>query len=424
MNSFAVLVILAVPAIFAILRAKDIAVSAFAYNAEKNSLLRVSASAVCGNVGVGTFVVYYLLTRASPVIGISAALAGMIGLLLCAVLARRLHALSRRTGTYGLVDLIVATHGVTRPLFIWVPVAVVFMMRILVQLSALALILSEFLEISFLAALILGTLVSSLYVIAGGYKAATETDLFHAAVIVVLSVLAFAALPPFEAAERAFLDLGPYSPAILVGIFLFLPFSTIMGIDNWQRIATAHSPSVAANAYLIATAICGFVYLLVVATALLPDAQDDVLTAFRGLMPLGAPWLADILIVSAIVSSVDTFSVPLVSTFARQGLSLARLRLVIAGIFTVVAIAAALLGDILAGVIAAFNSLAVFLPAVIGAIALRNPRAEAAIASMGIGVIAVLCLSAMDQNSAAPVGFLLSTLIYWRVNRKYSRPLL
>lgn len=209
-----------------------------------------------------------------------------------------------------------------------------------------------------------------------------------------------------------------YERLCLVGIFLFLPFSAVLGIDNWQRISTAETAPVARRAYLIGALVCGLIYAMIAFAALLPGAQDDVLASFRDLMPGGAPWLADILFASAIVSSIDTFMVPLTSTFARKGLALRQLRLLIVGLFLVVAVLAGLVGDILSSVIAAFNSLVVFLPAVYGAMVLREPRQEAAIASMIAGVAVTLLLTTIDQNSAAPIGFAVSAMVYWLIQRR------
>ena len=410
--------VLALPIVIALMRSRDIDVDAFVFNAGGNSLLKATASVVCSNVGIGTFVAIFLFTKASPVIGVSIVAAATLGLLLCAVLAPRIHDISRRTGTYGLVDLIVVTHGVSRPILVWLPVAVVFVLRIMIQLIALGLILGEAFGLSPLVALAAATLFSSLYVIIGGYRAATETDLFHAVVIVAAMAFVAFALPQGAQGGRDFLDLGPYQPVLLMGVFLFLPFSAVLGIDNWQRMSTAQSATVARRAYVAGTVICGAIYAAIAAAALLPGTQDDVLASFRGLMPAGAPWLAEALFASAIISSIDTFMVPLTSTFARQGLDLRQLRLLVVGLFVLIAVLAALIGDILSSVIAAFNSLVVFLPAVCGAMLLKNPRPEAATVSMSVGVAATLLLTSVDQNSAAPIGFAISTLAYWLIQRR------
>lgn len=413
--------VLILPVVIAVARSRQMDVPAFVFNAGRNSLAEITASVVCGNIGIGTFVAIFLFTQASPVIGVSIVVAYTMGLLLCAVLARHIHDASARANAYGLVDLIVATHGVRHALLVWLPVSIVFILRIMVQLAALALILVETFGLSPIAALVAATIFSGCYVVIGGYRAATETDIFHAAVILSLLLYVAATMPPGVGAEKAFLDLGPYTPVLLVGIFLFLPFSAVMGIDNWQRIATAENAAVATKAYSIGAVICGLSYATIAAVALLPGSQADVLASFRALMPAGAPWLADMLFACAIISTIDTFMVPLTSTFARRGLNLAQLRLLVAGLFVLVAVLTGIMGNLLSNIIAAFNSLAVFLPAVFGALLLRDPKPEAAIASMVIGVTVSLLLTTIDINSAAPVGFAISATVYWliqRANRK------
>jgi SSS family solute:Na+ symporter len=409
--------VLILPVVIALARSRRMDVAAFVFNAGHNSETRITASVICGNIGIGTFVAIFLFTRASPIIGISIAAAYTMGLVLCAIVARRIHEASARVGAHGLVDLIVETHNVKKPLLIWLPVAVVFMLRIMVQLAALALILAEAFGLPSTTALAAATLFSGCYVVIGGYRAATETDILHAAVILALMLFIGLSMPAGIGADRELFDLGPYAPILLVGIFLFLPFSAVLGIDNWQRIATATTAAAATRTYVVGAVVCGATYATIVAVALLPDAQTDVLGSFRALMPTAAPWLADLLFACAIISTIDTFMVPLTTTFARQGMTLGQLRLLVGALFGVVAVLTGLMGDLLTNIIAAFNSLAVFLPAVCGALLLRHPRPGAAIASMSVGVSFSLILTAIDVNSAAPVGFVMSAVIYWMLQR-------
>jgi solute:Na+ symporter, SSS family len=422
LSNVVLIMVMVVPLAVAVLRARGMDVAVFTLNAGGNSLPLMVASVVSGNIGVGTFVAIFLFTTASPVIGVSIAIAYTLGLLICAATASRIHATSARFQAFGLVDLIVATHRVRQPIFVWLPIAAVFILRIMVQLSALALIMAQAVALPPMLALGVATIFAGAYVAIGGYRAATETDLLHAIVIVGLMVLAATGLITLldTAAvdvTRSFFDFGPYTPMLLVGIFLFLPFSPVLAIDNWQRVATASSAQTAARAFLIGALICGLCYATIAAAALSSGAPDDALAAFRMLMPAVAPWLADILFASAVLSTIDTFMMPLTTTFARQGLSLGRLRALVIALFALVAALALFTGNILANVIAAFNSLAVLLPAVFGAFVLKNPRSDAAIASITIGVLASLVLTTIDVNSAAPLGFLLSAATYWLAHR-------
>lgn len=419
MSGLVLLVMLGLPVVIALARARRMDVPSFVFNAGRNSLAQITASVICGNIGIGTFVAIFLFTQASPVIGLSIAGAYAFGLILCAAFARRIHAAAAGTGAHGLVDLIVVTHGVRHPLLVWLPVAVVFILRIMVQLAALALILAEAFGLSWLGALAVATVFSGCYVVIGGYRAATETDIFHAAIILSLLLFVAVTMPAGVGTTRDILDLGPYTPVLLVGIFLFLPFSAVLGIDNWQRIATAESAATARKAYLIGAVVCGLSYATIAAVALLPGNGGDVLDSFRALMPIGAPWLADVLFACAIMSTIDTFMVPLTTTFARRGLSLRQLRYLVVALFTLVALLTAIMGDLLTNIISAFNSLAVFLPALCGALFLRQPRAEAAIASMIAGVTASLLLTTVDVNSAAPIAFGLSVATYWLLQRRH-----
>lgn len=423
-ESATLLLVLLTPLAIAILRSRRTTVADFVLNSNRSSLLQTIASIVGGNVGIGTFIAIFLFSNASPLIGISLAVTYTAGLLLCALVAPRVHRASRDNDAFGLVDFIASAHGIGNPALIWLPVAVVFMLRTVVQVMALAAIVGAVFQLPFAQALGLSALLASTYVVVGGYKAATETDIFQVAIIVTVMVLALFGLTFEFDRERDYLDLGPYKPILLLGIFLFIPLSPILAVDNWQRIATAPSPLVARRAYMIAALICGAIYTIIVMVALQTGPATDVLERFRNLMPGGQRWLADAMFAACIMSSIDTFVMPLVTTFARKGLSLRSLRALVAGLFLVVATVALAIGDILSGIIAAFNSLTVFLPAVLGALLLRKPSPRAAVSSLCLGVVSTLLLSAVDINSAALAGFLLSAatygLIHWVDRRRAS----
>ena len=330
------LVVLLVPIAVAVARSRGTTVSDFVFNSNRSSVPQTVASIVGGNVGIGTFIAIFLFSEASPLIGISLAVSYTAGLLLCALLAPWVHRASRSRDAFGLIDFIVVTHRVDNPAFIWLPVAMVFILRTVVQLMALSAILASAFNQPFAEALAAAALLSGIYVVIGGYKAATETDVFQVSVIVMAMCLAFLGLSLDLEQERDYLDLGPYRPVLLVGVFLFIPLSPILAVDNWQRIATSRSPAVARQSYFVAALICGAIYATIVLAALDTASAPDVLETFRQLMPDGMPWLADMMFAACIMSSIDTFVMPLVTSFARRGASLLALRLLVIAIFVVI----------------------------------------------------------------------------------------
>lgn len=390
-------------------------VDALLTNAGRNTLGRTVAGVVCGNVGVGSFVALYLFGGASPVIGASVAAAYTSGLVICALLVPRIRA--RAGGTVSLVSLLAQSHGLTSPLPLWVPVAAIFLLRASVQLTALALLVQGATGLGMGPALIGSGIVVALYTAIGGYRAAVETDVAQAVVIVALMVLIWINLPAAPADGPAFLDLGPYGPALLVGIWAFVPFSAVLAVDNWQRITLAEDTATARRAFLIATPVCGAIFAAIAWIGhALPGG--DVFETFRGLMPVSAPWLADLLFVTAIMSSIDTFVMPLVVGTGPARPSLGQLRAMIAGLFATVIAVSLIFGALLSSVIAAFSSLSVFLPAVFGALFLRPGRGRAAIVSMNGGVVVAMALTVISRDVAAIGGFGFAALTYAMLRRR------
>jgi Na+/proline symporter len=423
MNAIVVLVVLLVPLVYAVTRAGILHREDYLFYAGRTPFLQTLSSVICGNIGIGTFVALLLFTAQSPVLGHAIALAYAAGLLLCAALAGRIHAAAQATRSFGLVDYIVRAHGVRHPLAVWIPVALVFGLRTTVQLLALSLIVQIALGLPPGAALFLGGGVVALYTAIGGYRIATETDLPQALVLLAcVAVVLWGLAGPGAAAQSpaeapAFWTFGPWGPSLLVGIMVFLPVTAVLGIDNWQRIATSDTPQNARRAFLVAAIVCGAVYLVLAQVGRVSGAGGDttmgeVIDTFRALMPQGWGWVADVMIMVAVMSSMDTYVMPLMTTLARTDWSLIWIRAAVLSIFAALVGLSYVLGDVLVGVIAAFNTLVVFLPAVLGALLLGDHAPRAAVVSMGAGVVATLALTVVAQDQAAMIGFALSAGVY------------
>jgi solute:Na+ symporter, SSS family len=203
-----------------------------------------------------------------------------------------------------------------------------------------------------------------------------------------------------------------------VGIWVFLPLSPILSIDNWQRISTARSAEAARAGYLLATPACLFVYAAIAVMALVGEAGNDVPALLRGLLPDGFGFIVDLMLVAAVFSTVDTVVVPLVASLARRGLTLARIRLMVMSVFGVVGVIAVGIGDILLGVVAAFNALTVFLPAVAASLFLSRTDPLAAILSLNIGVASTVALTFVALDVAAPAGFAIALATYVLAHRR------
>lgn len=409
--------VLGLPTLYALLRVRSGTRADFIFNSGRTGLTGTLAGIICGNIGIGTFVALMLFSAASPVIGLSLALAYAAGLFLCALVAPKVHRLSVEHGVKGLVDLIVVTHGVRHPLLVWAPVAFVFLLRAAVQLVALAVILTALLPVSQTVAVVLATLFAGAYTAIGGYRVATETDVVQAVLIVAgIAVLTFAT-GGSQAELPAFFDLGPYRFPILIGIWLFIPASAVLAVDNWQRMATARDPEIARRAFLLGAPLCLVCYLAVVWFGLSLPASGDPVASLHAALPEGWGWVVDLMLIAVVMSTMDTFVMPLMTGLERTDLSLGRLQLLTACLFAVIGLSALVFGNLLNTIISAFSSLAVFLPVVWAAAKGGRRNALAAVLSLNIGIAVTLALTMVDINSAALGGCLLSALIYWGVSR-------
>ena len=418
---------LILPVAYALARAGMLGREDYLFNAGRTSFVLTLASIVSGNIGIGSFVALLVFTSRSPIIGFGVVLAYCTGLVLCAVFARRIHAAARATGSYGLVDYLCNAHGLRNPFVIWVPVAVVFGLRTVVQLLALTIIVQITFGLGTVAALGVATLVVGGYTAIGGYRVATETDLPQV-LVMMLGVGAIAAaliagqgaIPP---GAPAFADFGPWSPGFLGAILVFLPFSAVLAIDNWQRIATADTPENARRAFLAAALICAPLFLTMAWVGWISGVAGSsdmatVIATFRDLVPFGWAVLADLAIMVAVMSSIDTFVMPLMTPMARTRLGLWQIRAAVMAVVAGLGLLAWAMGDIVVSIISAFNTLVVFLPAVFGALFLGDRAPRAAAVSMLVGVALTLVLSVVALQVAGVLGFAISAAIYTALRRR------
>ncbi|MBN9672154.1 hypothetical protein [Roseibium aggregatum] len=387
----------------------DDPIGAFVSNKGGNGFLATAAGAICGNIGIGTFVALFLFASQSPVIGFSIAASYALGLILCALMAPLIRRRAAAVGAIGLIDLIARSHETRGNWLTWLPIAVVFILRSAVQLSALGVIAASLFAGQTALATIVCAAVLTGYLLVGGYRAAVTTDILQSAIILGAVAVAALGLPQLSGASVDFLQIEPFQPTILIGIWLLLPWSAVLAVDNWQRVTVASSDRVAVASYLGAAVVCGACYAMI-SLAGYWSGGGSVFDTFSGLMPPGAAWSATAMFTACIMSSIDTFVMPL--TVALGDRRLSALRWIILCLMVLVTMTALAFGDVLSNVIAAFNSLTVFLPAALGALYLKRKTRWGAVASMCSGLVVALCLTLVDINIAALLGFVVATVVY------------
>jgi solute:Na+ symporter, SSS family len=383
----------------------------FRTNVGGNGLVATVFGVIAGNVGIGTFLAIFAFSAASPVIGTAIVGAYVLGLVLCGLLAPVIRRHAERAGAVSLVDLVARTHRMTQPVWVWVPVAAMFVLRAAVQLGALGLLLGPVFGVTTAAAVVASGAIIGLYLVLGGYRAAVRTDIAQALIVLAAVGIAASGIPEMPAQAREFIDFGPYRPVILVGIALFLPFSALMAIDNWQRITVARSAATARAGFLIAAVACLGVYVTIAVTGYRSGVGGDVLAIFAQMMPEGLAWLATVMFIASIMSSIDTFIMPLVTSLGPQS-TLRSLRIAVMGLMAATVACTLVMGDVLMTVISAFNSLTALMPTVLAAFVIARPAALSAVLSINAGFAVTLALGFVDINIAALAGFAVAAAAY------------
>ncbi|MGR3491982.1 MAG: hypothetical protein ACU0DW_07965 [Shimia sp.] len=419
-EAVAALVVLAAPAALSFLRRGDAGAwgkRAFFENAGRNGLVATTFGAIAGNVGIGSFLAIFLFTNVAPILGFSIVGAYTIGLLFCAAFARSIRHAGELHGARGLIDLIVLAHGTVPRWAVWGPVAIVFVLRSAVQIGALGVIAATVIGGGQAAMILLAAAMITAYLILGGYRAAVQTDILQASIVMVggaVCAWGLSALPPPKTVTGGF---GEFGPALLLGIWLFLPWSALLAVDNWQRVTLARSTRTAQVSYLLAAIICGALFTLMAVAGHRAGEGASMYATFAAVPPQGLAWVATAMFVACIMSSIDTFIMPLVSALGPRT-PIWRGQMMIAALMAMTAAVALTFGDALETIIAAFNSLTVFLPAAAGALYLKRRSPSAPVWSMNLGLLASATMTMVDRNLAALVGFAVALAIYWVLHRR------
>ncbi len=266
-------------------------------------------------------------------------------------------------------------------------------------------LLGPFLDISYNTIVILTGIIVLAYLLLGGYKAVVITDVVQALLMIAILVL-FASVIPYGdlLGQFNFFALDAFS----ILSFVVLGAVTILAsADLWQRVFSAQSIKTARNAaYSAATLflIFGFIITLVgiAAHSAFPDASPDnaLFLGIFELIPEGLVGLSIVLVLAAIMSTVDTESFLLSSIIAKDFIPAARLkrdglkkviRLALVGVVILAILVATFVSDILLILFGLISLIITISPAIFGSLfwKLKN---KAVLLSMigGVGTLIVL----------------------------------
>lgn len=201
---------------------------------------------------------------------------------------------------------------------------IAFLSILIAQFVIVGGLLSEFLSISYTTVILIVGLITLIYLSLGGYKAVIITDAVQATLMIVLLLLV-AMVIPYDNFTPEQLNIFSLDWLSVLSFILLGMFTVIASADVWQRVFSAKNANTAKKStYIVAVLfiIFGFVTTLMgmVAANSFPGANPDdaFFISLFNLMPAELLGFSVILVLAAVMSTVDTESFLLSSIISRD----------------------------------------------------------------------------------------------------------
>jgi len=403
--------------VYSVYRSIGIQLPQFLYNAKSTTARSTFPSVIAGNIGAGTIYGLYIFATKQPLFAISIAVSYVIGLMLAGLLAERIRHACNDVKEVSLIGFIAERHGIAdqKIWIIWVSVSVVFLLQLAVEFLAVGDVVSYVFGIAKSESLLIvaGTVAS--YLVVGGYKSTTVSAHLQAPLVVgTLALIGFFILPVITHEPVVTLRVLSDTDRLLpVGAFFLIAPAVFLSIDNWHRIVAAESAHAARNGFMLGAILCGISYSVLLLAGIINGPGPVPTQGLMLLVPSVLQWIVPTVIVVAILSTVDTEIPPLVAGMPGSASSLARARAYTIILISAVTLTALSLGTILQGIIAAFSSLAVFLPATASAILRRTNLEMPVLYGIPMSVSAAIFMTIFFGEYALAASVVLSVVLYF-----------
>jgi Na+/proline symporter len=401
---------------YSVIRAWSIQLSEFLYNNKKTRALSTFPSVVAGNIGAGTIYGLYTFGGSRPLLAVSIALSYAMGLVITAFLVPLIRSASAHVAEPSLVGFIAERHGVDRQhvWIAWLAIAGVFVVQLAVELLAVGDVVNYVFGLSKLGGTLLSALIVGSYLIVGGYKSATVSAHIQAPLVFGLVLLIGGAIfvdssNMLEIERRLSIPRDFVEP---VGALFLIAPAVFLSIDNWHRVVAAESTKAARRGFIVGSMACAVSYLAVTSAGIL---KGEFLSPTAGLMsflPATLEWIVPVIIAIAIFSVMDSAVPPLVAGMPGSNRSLGVARFYTLALMVVVLVIALMFGGILQGIIAAFSSLAVFLPATVSALLCKRNAPSTVLLGIPMSVVVAVVLAVYLREYALPFSILVSLVLY------------
>ena len=298
-------------------------VEAYFVNSRKTGVWLMAISSVATMIGAGATIAIVSETYNTGIsYGIALPFGLMVGVLLLALISKKIKKIGDEYGAYTLVDFFHKRFDEKNKILVFIFQIFLMILWASVQIVAIASLASVLVGFSFTTALFLAALVTIFYTSIGGLKIDFITDFIQFWVIlfvfIIMVVLGYNHIGSFGNLLSS-VPQGHLNPFAFGGVVWFLGAVFLGGLlylgdsATWQRIVSTKSQRTARRAFILALPIFILVGLIIVFFGLLASVKlsgiDQDLALFELMKSILPSWLIGVglaAILAIIMSTVDS----------------------------------------------------------------------------------------------------------------------
>lgn len=394
------------------------------------------ASYLSTNVGGGTLIALAAIGFQGGVAAIYLGLSYALGFALCSKVATKIKKIADEEDLYSLSDFVRHFYSSKRlEYLISIVTVLAYFMFLVVQILGLSFFVSLLTDISREQAIIGVGILVALYSAVGGLKVDIRTDVFQAAImVVVISIFVIYSWNnnlsiDFSSLPEGYLDGSAYAGYAFVAVAaLILGPSILASMDVWQRIIAARDEQTAKKSLVYAAAFLVpvfvfFSYIGIYAYQSDPTGvPEDALISVAESMPSYFSYLVSLLFLASITSTADSLLVVIVTSLfngpylSNKGHNLLMIKvatLSVGGMAVVVAIAS---GSIVGMLSNALSSVAILLPALLLPL-FGTVKERSAFVSLSASILVGATFIFIDKDVAFIPSVITSYILYFLLSR-------
>lgn len=249
-----------------------------------------------------------------------------VGFLVFRQFAPRIKAKADEIGAYSMPEFFLKSLGKRNAVMISLFLLTQYTAYLLVNFILAGKVFSRlFPGVPYPAAVAVGAVIISVYLLYGGFKAVVRTDFFQFAVMIAMTLIAAAFFAPRLTLAAEDFSLGRMGTGNIIGFLVLSSFSVMVGPDIWQRAFAAKDTAALKDGLRLSSLVLPLLAAVITVVGLATKqnvtgipADNALIEAFSRMLPIVVMEFMLVLLYAVSLSSSDTATFVLSSIVTRD----------------------------------------------------------------------------------------------------------